>query len=53
MKTKQYIYEVIESQEKLSEENREKFNVILLKIRFARIDDRDGAEFLHHCMDLL
>lgn len=52
MKTKKYIYEVIESEEKLSEENREKFNFILLKIRFAHIDDHDGAEFLHHCMDL-
>lgn len=52
MKTKQYIDEIIAYEDKLSEENREKFDIILFKIRFAHMDEHDGAEFLYHCMDL-
>ncbi len=52
MKAKQYLKEILKYEEQLSEENREKFDIILFKIRFAHIDENDGAEFLYHCMDL-
>lgn len=52
MKEKQYLKEILKYEEQLSEENREKFDIILFKIRFAHIDEKDGAEFLYRCMDL-
>lgn len=52
MKSKEYINDVMKREEELSEQNREKFDIILLKIRFAHMDEKDGAEFLNRCMDV-
>lgn len=52
MRTKQYIKEINQYRPKLSPENQEKFDEILLKLRFSRICDHDAEEFSHHCLDL-
>ncbi|MCI8668707.1 MAG: hypothetical protein HFI34_04180 [Lachnospiraceae bacterium] len=52
MKSKQYINDMVKREEALSEENREKFDILLLKIRFAHMDEKDGEEFLNSCMDV-
>lgn len=52
MRTKQYIKEINNYVSKLTKENQEKFEFILLKIRFSRINDHDAEEFSHHCLDL-
>jgi len=52
MRTKQYIKEINKYRENLSKENEEKFDEILLKIRFSNICDHDAEEFSHHCLDL-
>jgi len=52
MRTKQYIKEINKYSTQLSKENQEKFDVILLKIRFSNINDHDAEEFSHHCLDL-
>jgi DNA-binding ferritin-like protein (Dps family) len=52
MKTKQYIKEVNKFIGKLSEENKKKFENILFRIRFSKINDHDAEEFIHHCLDL-
>lgn len=43
---------MMERKEELSADNREKFDIISLKIRFAHIDERDGNKFLNRCLDL-
>lgn len=52
MRTQQYIDEILEYEEQLSEENREKFDEIFWRIRYIDIDEKEGAEFLYHCIDL-
>lgn len=52
MHTKQYIEEINKYSRQLSKENQEKFDQILLKIRFSTINDHDAEEFSHHCLDL-
>lgn len=52
MKTKQYIKEVNKFSSKLSEENEKKFDNILFRVRFSKINDHDAEEFIHHCLDL-
>lgn len=52
MKTKEYIKEINEYSSKLSDENKKKFDEILLKIRFSKINEHDAEEFSHHCLDL-
>lgn len=52
MRTKQYIQEINQYSSKLSKENQEKFDRILLKIRFSKIEEHDAEDFSHHCLDL-
>ncbi|MFR1709592.1 MAG: hypothetical protein ACLSV2_11885 [Clostridium sp.] len=52
MKTKQYIKEVNKFSSRLSEENEKKFDNILFRVRFSKINDHDAEEFIHHCLDL-
>lgn len=52
MRTKQYIKEINKYRPNLSTENQEKFDEILLKIRFSNICNHDAEEFSHHCLDL-
>lgn len=52
MRTKQYIKEINKYRENLSKENQDKFDEILLKIRFSNICNHDAEEFSHHCLDL-
>lgn len=52
MRTKQYIKEINKYSATLSKENQDKFNEILLKLRFAKIDNYEAEEFSHHCLDL-
>lgn len=52
MRTKQYIKEINQYRPSLSPENQDKFDTILLKLRFSRICDHDAEEFSHHCLDL-
>jgi DNA-binding ferritin-like protein (Dps family) len=53
MKTKQLIQEMNKYSENLSNENKELFDKILLKIRFSNISEQDAEEFSHHCLNLL
>lgn len=52
MRTKQYIKEINQYRPNLSPENQEKFDEILLKLRFSKLCDHDAEEFSHHCLDL-
>lgn len=52
MRTKQYIKEINQYRVNLSTENQEKFDEILLKIRFSNINNHNAEEFSHHCLDL-
>lgn len=52
MRTKQYIKEINKYSCNLSDENKEKFDELLIKIRFSNINDHDAEEFSHHCLDL-
>lgn len=52
MRKKQYIKEINRYKRKLSKENQERFDIILLKIRYADVSDQDAEEFLHHSLDL-
>lgn len=52
MRTKQYIKEINKFSSKLTKENQEKFDKILLKIRYSKINDNEAEEFSHHCLDL-
>ena len=51
MKTHDYSRETLERINELSEENREKFDEIFIKIQFAHIDVHDRVVFLNDCLD--
>lgn len=52
MRTRQYIKEINKFSGELNETNKEKFDEILLKIRYSDINNHDAEEFSHHCLDL-
>jgi len=52
MRTRQYIKEINKFSEELNETNKEKFDEILVKIRYSDINNHDAEEFSHHCLDL-
>lgn len=52
MKTKKLIKEMASYSEKLAEGNREKFDDILLTIRYSNISEQDAEEFSYHCLNL-
>jgi DNA-binding ferritin-like protein (Dps family) len=52
MRKNQYIKEINQYKNKLKKENQERFDEILLSLRYADINDQDAEEFTHHCLDL-
>ncbi|NLK95785.1 MAG: hypothetical protein GX275_11480 [Clostridiales bacterium] len=52
MKTKKYIQETSKYMDKLNEENSEKFDEILFRIRFSKVNDNEAEEFIYHCLDV-
>lgn len=52
MRTNQYIKEINQYSTKLSDKNHALFDEILLKLRFASINNHDAEEFSHHCLAL-
>lgn len=52
MRINDYVKEINKYSPNLSAENNEKFSYILLKLRFAPIDNKDAEEFSNHILDI-
>ncbi|WP_244834486.1 hypothetical protein [Clostridium sp. BJN0001] len=52
MRTNDYVKEINKYSSILSEENNDKFSYLLLKLRFAPINNKDAEEFSSHVLDI-
>lgn len=52
MKTKQYIEEINQFSQQLSEDNQAKLGKIVVRLRFSSVEEKQAEEFSHHCMDM-
>lgn len=53
MRTKEYIKEINRYSERVSKENEQKVDNLILKLRFANIKAKEAEEFSYHCIDAI